>query len=54
MSVNKDAVKTIIFGCRTDKKDIEAVKKSLKEHGYTKTKYKVAKMNTMSYKIDIP
>lgn len=54
MSVKKDAVKTIIFGCRTDKKDIEAVKKALKEYGYTKTKYKVAKMNTMSYKIDIP
>lgn len=54
MSVNKDAVKTIIFGCRTDKKDIETVKKAMKEYGYTKTKYKVAKMNPISYKIDVP
>lgn len=54
MTINKEAVKTIIFGCRAEKKDIDAVKKTLKDHGYTRTKYKIAKMNTMSYKIDIP
>lgn len=54
MSINKEAVKTIIFGCRTEKAEMDKIKKALKANGYTKAKYKVAKMSKSAYSLIIP
>jgi DUF2971 family protein len=50
---NKECLKEIIFGCKTDRSEITEIKKIISDAGYPDLKFKQVKLREKQYEIDI-